>query len=142
MTDGTNKPKLHELREVAEKAPPEMQKRFHAGMQGKQLFERTHTIPDVINTREDFSEHAIDCMETFGINAAAVLNEYSCAVEDSFIQQIEKAREYQDAIFNMDILRKESELENALLKRRLRLIKDLISRKQLDDITEVMNQPL
>ena len=76
------------------------------------------------------------------MDPAALLNDYSCSVEDALIQQIEKMREYREALCNIDIMRNESELENALLNRRLRLIKDLISRKQLDDITEAMNQPL
>lgn len=141
MPKDSKKPELEELVEVVETSPPEIKKRFHAGMQGKKL-DRTHEVPDVINTHQDLSAHTIDCMKTFGMDAAATLNDYSCSVEDALIQQIEKVREYKEALCNIDIMRKEAELENALLNRRLRLIKDLISRKQLDDITEVMNQPL
>ncbi len=141
MTNDNNNEQMEDLQEVVEDSPPEMKKRFHAGMQGRKL-DRTHEIPDVINTQEDLSEHTIDCMKVFGIDAASLLNDYCCSVEDSLIQQIEKVREYREALCNIDIMRKEAELENALLNRRLRLIKDLISRKQLDDITEVMNQPL
>lgn len=141
MPKDSKKPELEELVEVVETSPPEIKKRFHAGMQGKKL-DRTHEVPDVINTHQDLSAHTIDCMKTFGMDAAATLNDYSCSVEDALIQQIEKVREYTEALCNIDIMRKEAELENALLNRRLRLIKDLISRKQLDDIAEVMNQPL
>ncbi len=141
MSEDSKNQELEELVEVVETSPPEMKKRFHAGMQGRKL-DRTHKIPDVINTHQDLSAHTIDCMKTFGMDAAATLNDYSCSVEDALIQQIEKVREYREALCNIDIMRKECELENALLNRRLRLIKDLISRKQLDDITEVMNQPL
>lgn len=141
MSEDSKKPKLEELIEVVETSPPEMKERFHAGMQGKKL-DRSHEVPDVINTHEDLSAHTIDCMRTFGIDAAATLNDYSCRVEDALIKQIEKVREYREALCEIDIMRKQSELENALLNRRLRLIKDLIKRQQLDDISELMTQPL
>ena len=141
MSEDSKKPKLEELIEVVETSPPEMKERFHAGMQGKKL-DRSHEVPDVINTHEDLSAHTIDCMRTFGIDAAATLNDYSCRVEDDLIKQIEKVREYREALCEIDIMRKQSELENALLNRRLRLIKDLIKRQQLDDISELMTQPL
>ena len=141
MSEDSKKPKLEELIEVVETSPPEMKERFHAGMQGKKL-DRTHEVPDVINTHQDLSAQTIDCMRTFGIDAAATLNDYSCRVEDALIKQIEKVREYREALCEIDIMRKQSELENALLNRRLRLIKDLIKRQQLDDISELMNEPL
>ncbi|QNJ25150.1 hypothetical protein SynSYN20_00808 [Synechococcus sp. SYN20] len=141
MSEDNKKPKLEELMEVVEASPPEMKQRFYAGMEGKKL-DRTHEVPDVINTHQDLSAHTIDCMKTFGIDAAATLNDYSCSVEDALIQQIEKVREYREALCNIDIMRKESELQNALLNRRLRLIQDLIQRKQVDSISELMNEPL
>ena len=141
MSEDSKKPDLEELVEVVESSPPEMKQRFHAGLQGKKI-DRTHEVPDVINTSEDLSTHTVDCMKTFGLDAAAVLNDYSCSVEDALIKQVEKGRQYQEALCNIDIMRKECELENALLNRRLRMIKDLISRKQLDSISELMEQPL
>jgi hypothetical protein len=141
MTNDNKQEPLEELLDVVETSPPEMKERFYAGMQGKKL-DRSHEIPDVINTHDDLSAHTIDCMRTFGMDAAAVLNDYSCSVEDALIEQIEKVREYREALCNIDIMQKESELENALLNRRLRLIKDLIQRKKVDDISELMDQPL
>jgi|TARA_B100001063_G_C16628750_1_gene484665 hypothetical protein len=44
-------------------------------------------------------------MKIFGMDAAAVLNDYSCSVEDALIEQIEKVREYREALCNIDILR-------------------------------------
>ena len=81
----------------------------------------------------------IDCMKIFDIDAAAVLNDFSCSVEDSLIDQIEKVREYWEARSNIDSMRKEAELKTALLNRRLRLITDLIQRKKVDDIAELIN---
>lgn len=141
MSEDSKNQELEELLEVVESSPPEMKKRFHAGMHGNKL-DRTHEVPDVITTHQDLSTHTIDCMKTFGMDAAAVLNDYSCSVEDALIEQIVKVREYREALCNIDIMRKEAELENALLNRRLRLITDLIQRKKVDDISELMNQPL
>lgn len=142
MSEENNKEPLEELMDVVEASPPEMKQRFHAGLRGKKPFERQHEVPDVINTAQDLSDYTVDCMRTFGLDAASTLNEYACSVEDALIEQIEKVREYREALCNIDIMRKEAELENALLNRRLRLIKDLISRKQVDDIDELMKQPL
>ncbi len=142
MSEENNKQPLEELLDVVEASPPEMKKRFHAGMRGERPAKGQHEIPDVINTATDLSEYTVDCMEMFGLDAAATLNQYACSVEDALIEQIEKVREYREALCNIDIARKEADLENALLHRRLRLIKDLISRKQVDDIDGLMKQPL
>lgn len=69
-------------------------------------------------------------------------NQYAHSVEDALIEKIEKVREYCEALCNIDIILKEVELENALLNRHLRLTSDLIKRKQLDGISEIMQQPL
>ena len=92
MSEDSKNQELEELVEVVETSPPEMKKRFHAGMQGKKL-DRTHEVPDVINTHQDLSAHTVDCMQVFGMDAAAVLNDYSCSVEDALIKQIEKVKE-------------------------------------------------
>lgn len=61
---------------------------------GKQL---PHEIPEFIK-REDFESHTIDTMEHFGLQAASLLNTYSCALEDALIEQVKKGRKYADQI--------------------------------------------
>ena len=52
-----------------------------------------HEIPEVM-TRSDFTEDSISVMETFGINAASLLNTYSCSVEDALVEAITKQGDY------------------------------------------------
>ena len=101
----------------------------------------THELPEVI-TISELSEHSREVFETFGIECAAVLNQYACAVEDSLIEQVARLKDYKSALEAINIHRKELDLENSLLHRRLNLISDLIKRKQVDDIGELMHQPL
>ena len=98
-------------------------------------------LPDTIKV-EDLTEETTDVLKAFGVNAAGLLNRYSCAIEDAFLEQADKAQKYADGLIEIDIAKKELQLENALLKRRLRNIRDLLSRKQVDDIQTLMNDPL
>lgn len=98
-------------------------------------------LPEVINVSE-LSDASQDVLEHFGVEAPALLNQYANSVEDALLEQVERLRDYRVAISEIDIARKELDLENALLHRRLRLVTDLINRQQLDDINELMKQPL
>ena len=90
--------------------------------------QEAHDLPEVFNM--------------FGSECAATLNQYACAVEDALIEQVAKLREHKQALEIINIERKQLDLENGLLHRRLNLISDLINRKQVDDISELMHQPL
>ena len=47
-----------------------------------------HVIPEVIN-KGNISCEALEVMETFGINCADTLNNYSCELEDRLIELVE-----------------------------------------------------
>ena len=79
MPEDSKNSELEELLEVLVSSTPEMKTRFHAGMRGKKL-DRTHEVPDVIITHQGLSPHTIDCMKTFVMDTAAVLNDYSFSV--------------------------------------------------------------
>tara|TARA_B100001063_G_C16628750_1_gene484664 strand:+ start:555 stop:746 length:192 start_codon:yes stop_codon:yes gene_type:complete len=49
MPEDSKNPEQEELLEVVESSPPEMKKRFHAGMRRKKL-DRTHEVPDINNS--------------------------------------------------------------------------------------------
>lgn len=103
--------------------------------------QETHEIPETIITSE-LSAHCQEILGAFGIEAPALLNDYACAVEDALICQVERLQEYKTALETINIHRKELDLENSLLHRRLNLTSDLIKRKQVDDIGELIHQPL
>ena len=107
----------------------------------KESKSESHELPEVINISE-LSEHSREVFETFGLDAPALLNQYACAVEDGLIEQIARVKEYRSALETINIERKQLDLENSLLHRRLNLISDLIKRKQVDDISQLMQQPL
>lgn len=98
-------------------------------------------MPDTISVSE-LSEHTQDVIKSFGLEAAGLLNDYACAVEDSLIDTLARLKEYKEALSENDIARKEAELKNALLNRRLRTISDLIQRKQHEDIHDPAELPL
>ena len=50
MSEDSKKPKLEQLLEVVETSPPEVKKRFHAGIKGIKSFDRLQEIPDVLIT--------------------------------------------------------------------------------------------
>lgn len=98
-------------------------------------------LPEVINVSE-LSEASQDILMHFGLEAPALLNHYANSVEDALIEQVARLKEYRAALETINIERKQLDLENSLLHRRLNLINDLIRRKQVDDISELMTQPL
>jgi hypothetical protein len=107
----------------------------------KESKSESHKLPEVI-TISELSEHSREVFETFGLDAPALLNQYACAVEDGLIEQIARVKEYRSALETINIERKKLDLENSLLHRRLNLISELIRRKQVDDISQLMQQPL
>ena len=98
-------------------------------------------LPETINCSE-LSEHSQDVIKYFGLECPALLNDYCNSVEDALIEQVDKVHRYSEALQTINIHCKELDLENSLLHRRLNLISSLIKRKQVDDIGELMSQPL
>ena len=49
-------------------------------------------IPETLN-RSDFSDKSIEVLETFGLEAPTLLNQYACAVEDHLIDAIAKIKD-------------------------------------------------
>ena len=96
-----------------------------------------HEIPEFIKVSE-LSDHSQDVFQTFGIECAATLISYSCSVEDALVEQVRRNKECTTALVDLDIINKELSLENALLNRRLKIIQELINRKQLEDISELL----
>ena len=55
---------------------------------------RPYKVPDVL--REEMSDHSIEIMEHFGVEAAANLNQYTISLEDALIKQVQKASSYRE----------------------------------------------
>ena len=127
----TKKERLAQVEEAANNAFAEV----------KESKSETHKLPEVI-TISELSEHSQDVFEKFGVEAPSLLNQYACALEDALIQQVANVKEYRGALETINIERKKLDLENSLLHRRMNLISDLIKRKQVEDISELMHQPL
>ena len=53
--------------------------------------EQITVIPAALK-RSDFSDKSIEVLETFGLEAPTLLNQYACAVEDHLIDAIEKIK--------------------------------------------------
>ena len=98
-------------------------------------------LPETINCSE-LSEDSQDVIKYFGLECPALLNDYCNSVEDALIEQVDKVKRYTEELEAINIHRKELDLENSLLHRRLNLISKLIKRKQVDDIAELIGQPL
>ena len=98
-------------------------------------------LPETINCSE-LSEDSQDVIKYFGLECPALLNDYCNSVEDALIEQVDKVKRYTEALEAINIHRKELDLENSLLHRRLNLISKLIKRKQVEDIAELIGQPL
>lgn len=58
----------------------------------EKTYEQKHVIPDVIH-KSELSDHAVDVLETFGLEAPATLNDYSCRVEDALIDACRRVKE-------------------------------------------------
>ncbi len=100
-----------------------------------------HDLPEVIVIKE-LSELSQDVFDRFGIEAPGLLNDYCCALEDALIEQNARLHEHKSALETIDIARKQLDLENSLLHRRLNLIAELVNRKQVGKISELMTLPL
>ena len=93
-TDLSKKDKLY----ISNKNNLKVRKLFNG-----QTFKREHEIPYVIN-KSDFSDHSIDVMETFGIEAAALLNDYSCTVEDALIDATRKIQDLKESLEDAEVV--------------------------------------
>ncbi|MDB4677233.1 hypothetical protein OAE59_01175 [Synechococcus sp. AH-551-B05] len=93
-TDLSNKDKLY----ISNNNKQKDRKLFNG-----QTFKREHEIPDDIN-KSDLSDHSIEVMETFGIEAAALLNDYSCRVEDALIDAVRKIQDLKERLEDAEVV--------------------------------------
>ena len=76
-------------------------------------------IPDIV--REHFDDYSLDVLESFGMDAPAKLNDYTCALEDALIEQVGKIQVLRQHIENLE-------------KRGLKVIKGSINKNQINTI--------
>ena len=58
-------------------------------------------VPDII-LKEDLSEHCVSVLEEFGVEAPSILNDYSCKIEDAFLQAVEDRKILSEAVTKMN----------------------------------------
>ena len=68
------------------------------------------------------------------------MNDHCISVEDAVIEQVDEVRNCTEVLETININRQDLDLENSLLHRRLNLINDLIYRKQVDGISDLIGQ--
>ncbi len=66
------------------------------------------------------------------------MNDHCISVEDAVIEQVDEVCHCTEVLETININRKDLDLENSLLHRRLNLISDLIYRKQVDGISDLI----
>ena len=63
-----------------------------AGIRKRQL----HNIP--ASVAEHMTEESLEVLESFGLDAPHLLNQYACSVEDALIDSVNRAAKLQEAL--------------------------------------------